>query len=199
VSLPVMQLKCGTSGNAVPTMLFKCGTAGNAVPTLLRACPPPASTNPCDYDTILATVSGLSLLSCDDGFWCDDYPNCYFLQNLSLYSMPVTLPKTGTTCCFDGVIGTVDVYTFSQLDGGPCEITTYVDTLPVVLMAYCWLGNAVNVIYFLGLTRYGVADPVVWSDGGVNGWTDPPNPNFGTFTRASGQLTTGGTVTLEAP
>ena len=37
-----MQLKCGTSGNAVPTMLLKCGTAGNAVPTLLRACPPPA-------------------------------------------------------------------------------------------------------------------------------------------------------------
>jgi hypothetical protein len=38
VSLPVIQLKCGTSGEAVPTMLLKCGTAGNAVPTLLRAC-----------------------------------------------------------------------------------------------------------------------------------------------------------------
>ena len=41
MSLPVIQLKYGTSGNAVPTLLMKCGTAGNAVPTLLRSCPPP--------------------------------------------------------------------------------------------------------------------------------------------------------------
>ena len=52
MNLPVLQLKCGTSGNAVPTLLLKYGTAGDAVPTLLRACPsgeivPPVTCTPC--------------------------------------------------------------------------------------------------------------------------------------------------------
>ena len=179
-------------------LLRQCGTS-----KLLRLCSSSklmlSCKSPCEHDEILATVSDLELMSCADSFWFGDYPSCYFLQNLSLYSMPVTLPRTGEPCCFDGQIGTVDLYTFSQLVGGPCEITTYVDTLPVTLFAYCWLGTAVNVISFTGLTNYGLGSPVVWSDGGINGWTDPPNPNFGTFTRYSGQLTTGGTVTLEAP
>jgi hypothetical protein len=60
VSLPVIQLKCGTSGNAVPTMLLKCGTAVNAVPTLLRACPPPS-------DDLPDGCYGSPCFNCEDG------------------------------------------------------------------------------------------------------------------------------------
>jgi hypothetical protein len=41
VNVPTIQLKCGTSGNAVPTLLMKCGTSGLALPTLLMGCTAP--------------------------------------------------------------------------------------------------------------------------------------------------------------
>jgi hypothetical protein len=201
VSLPVMQLKCGTSGNAVPTMLLKCGTQANAVPTLLRACATP-STNPCDYATILATLSGLTLCTCAE-LWAGCFaPTCYVLQNLSLSAMPVTAIKTGGGCCFQVNIGTVDLYSYDPTESPVCTTLTYVGSSPVVLFAYCYNGNpATNVVAAPDLSGY--IDPILWTDGGLNGWTDWPNPNFGTFTRyiseCGSYLTKGGSLTLEAP
>jgi hypothetical protein len=182
-------------------LLRQCGTS-----KLLRLCSSSklmlscASTDPCDYDEILATVTGLSLCSCADLFALGEG---YVFQNLSLYSMPVTLTKV-TACCFEAQIGTVDLYSFNITEDPPCTTLTFVATIPLALFAYCWSGNTVNVIQATGLGGYGL-ETAQWSDGGVNGWTDWPNPNFGTFTRftpdcpSPGILTSGGTVTLEAP
>jgi hypothetical protein len=38
MSVPVIQLECGTSGNSVPTILLECGTSGDTVPTILLKC-----------------------------------------------------------------------------------------------------------------------------------------------------------------
>ena len=195
MSLPVMQLKCGTSGNAVPTMLLKCGTAGNAVPTLLRACTV-ASNNPCDYATILATFSGMTLCS------CAELSSEYFLDNLSLASMPVIASRT-SGCCFSANLGTVDLYSADPYGSPPCSPVTYVTTVAVVLYVYCQPGGyTTNTVFAPDFSGYGI-DPVLWSDGGLNGWTDWPNPNFGTFTRyiseCGGYMTKGGSLTLEAP
>jgi hypothetical protein len=194
-----MQLKCGTSGDAVPTMLLKCGTAGNAVPTLLRACTPP-STNPCDYATIRATLSGLTLCTCSELWMGCGGPTCYVLQNLSLSAMPVTATKI-SGCCFQVNIGTVDLYSYDPTESPVCTTLTHVASSPVVLFAYCYNGNPeTNVVAAPDLSGY--IDPILWTDGGL--WPDFPNPSFGTFTRyitecGGGYLTKGGSLTLEAP
>ena len=194
MSLPAFQLDCGTSGNAVPTMLLKCGTQANAVPTLLRACTV-ASTNPCDYDTILATLSGLTFCS------CAELSSEYFLANLSLASLPVIASRT-YGCCFSANLGTVDLYSADPYGSPPCSPVTYVTTVAVVLYAYCFSGGTANTVWAPGLAGYGISYPILWSDGGVNGWTDWPNANFGTFTRYGPECwwyTKGGVLTLEAP
>jgi hypothetical protein len=38
MSVPVIQLECGTSGNSVPTILLECGTSVVTVPTILLKC-----------------------------------------------------------------------------------------------------------------------------------------------------------------
>lgn len=64
----MLQLKCGTSGNAVPTLLMKCGTSGSAVPTLLTGCTAPPAVSICVSITgdIKVTWSGLVACSCAD-------------------------------------------------------------------------------------------------------------------------------------
>jgi hypothetical protein len=179
--------QCGTS-----KLLRLCSSS-----KLMLSCP---STDPCDYDEILATVTGLSACSCADLFALGEG---YVFQNLSLYSMPVTLGRV-TDCCFEAHIGTADLYSFNVTEDPPCTTLTFVDIITLKLFAYCWLGDTVNVIQATGLGLYGL-ETAQWSDGGINGWTDWPNPTFGTFTRFTadcpslGILTSGGTVTLEAP
>ena len=182
--------QCGTS-----KLLRQCGTG-----KLLRACTV-ASTNPCDYDSILATLSGLTLCTCAELLMSCGGPTCYVLQNLSLSAMPVTASKTGGGCCFQVNIGTVDLYSYDLVEWPPCTTLTYVTSSEVVLFAYCYNGNpATNVVAAPGLSGY--SDPILWTDGGL--WPDFPNPSFGTFTRyisecSPSYLTKGGSLTLEAP
>jgi hypothetical protein len=164
---------------------------------LVASCP---STNPCDYDSILATLSGLTLCTCAELSMGCQGPTCYVLQNLSLSAMPVTATKIGG-CCFQVNIGTVDLYSYDPSESPPCATLTYVTTAYVVLYAYCYNGNpATNVVAAPSLSGYG-AEPILWTDGG--NWPDWPNPNFGTFTRyiseCGSYLTKGGSLTLEAP
>jgi hypothetical protein len=119
----VLQLKCGTAGNAVPTLLMKCGTQANAVPTLLRACPSTPSTL-CGYDTILATVSGFSSTGdCKGGppyveggkFKYPPYHKVVFDSMPVVLSQPASWASTGCAdyidhpdCQFAGRIGTLE-------------------------------------------------------------------------------------------
>jgi hypothetical protein len=180
--------QCGTS-----KLLRQCGTG-----KLLRACTV-ASTNPCDYDSILATLSGLTLCTCAELSMSCGGPTCYVLQNLSLSAMPVTASKTGGDCRFEANIGTVELYSYDPGESPPCATLTYVATVPVVLFVYYYAGYSGNVVAAPSLSGY--IDPILWTDGGD--WPDWPNPNFGTFMRyiseCGSYLTKGGSLTLEAP
>ena len=94
-----MQLKCGTSGNAVPTMLLKCGTAGNAVPTLLRKCAPKYICSEFGLDPSLAlkfTWSG-TLNRCTDCWDVYDMGTDFW----QCLSAPTSLPNAaGVQQCY---------------------------------------------------------------------------------------------------
>ena len=159
-----------------------------------------ASTDPCDFDEILATFSGLTLCSCAEQFATALTNPSYYLANLVLNAMPVTLPRAESGCCFSANIGTVDVYSFDPFGGDPCGEAVLVGNYPVKLWAYCSPGTATaNMLEVMGGP---VSNMIIWSDGGLNGWIDWPNPNFGTFTRYIAECgswyTKGGSLTLEA-
>jgi hypothetical protein len=186
--MPLLR-QCGTS-----KLLRQCGTG-----KLMRACTPP-STNPCDYATILATLSGLTLCTCAELLMSCRAPTCYVLQNLSLSAMPVTPTKIGGDCRFEANIGTVELYSYDLVEWPPCTTLTYVASSPVVLFVYYYAGYSGNVVAAPDLSGY--IDPILWTDGGL--WPDFPNPSFGTFTRyisecSPSYLTKGGSLTLEAP
>jgi hypothetical protein len=173
--------QCGTS-----KLLRQCGTS-----KLLRACPAPASTNPCDYDTILATVSGLTLDDCC--LWELSGESGFALRNLVLDAMPVTLTRDKPGCAFGGRVGTVDWWS-ATIDG----CVSYIFTRTV----YLWvppsnLGNSILIDLARGDGQW------LWSDGGdwfiPCGYGGTGTPCFGTYNRYSGSCTNGGTVTLEAP
>jgi hypothetical protein len=135
VSLPVMQLKCGTSGNAVPTLLLKCGTAGNAVPTLLRKCEAPPLCS--GIVSILMTFSGIELCT-----YTFPYPPYYWMNIITwpvVYlidgSGGVGNPRIGPQC------GTIDEWKWEYLwnpDINDYEWTrVFQRTLPVIPCCYC--------------------------------------------------------------
>jgi hypothetical protein len=173
-----MQLKCGTSGNAVPTMLLKCGTQVNAVPTLLRKCD-----NPCVYDTILATWS---LTMC-----ADVYPPLYTeYRNLQLYTPPVALLYgiEYEYCVWRGTIGTVDVWNYQN--NSWLALEAEIRCLVQKLESNSWFIE-------LLVAEQGFLDRP-WQK------TIAASSPFGTHTQTYvckeyGRLSAGGSVTLEEP
>jgi hypothetical protein len=149
VSLPVMQLKCGTSGNAVPTMLLKCGTQANAVPTLLRKCEAPPLCGGGSV-SILVTFSGIELCT-----YTEPYPSYYWMNIItwpvvfSNSDWAVTNPQIGPQC------GTIDEWKWEYLwnpDIGDYEWTrVFKQTLPLFPTFGCYA--SLGVSYFLVLLR----------------------------------------------
>jgi len=142
--------QCGTS-----KLLRQCGTG-----KLLRACPPPPSTFACDYDSLAATISNIvpNLSGCGG----------YFLKNVSLHSMPVSIPKinsaaldrcspnvVSTKCEFMGAVGTVEIWSVDP--------EAYVLTTEIFLSVVNWCDQEHSITGDYGVSLHlGRVDGGVW-------------------------------------
>ena len=195
VSLPVIQLACGTSGNAVPTVLLDCGTSGNAVPTLLRPCTAPPSTNPCDYEGIRITLSGITACLCSvpppgTGF--------YYIKNIRYVVTPPRIAVRTLPCAFS----TYNVATFelwyatdstacpgAQVGTGRFDLNWNSPNWELVIQGtgvFSVDNHVVNQFYVGGPIAFGTYSG--WASG--NCWTPFPADKLNTY---------GGSLTVEAP